>query len=145
MSVDPLGEEVWRGSTLGRCCTRPSSRPGHPGWPSAGCRSGSWTCCPRQGFLSFQHCQSLDDHPLFLAPRLGEELELQLLRPASELQRRFLKGFTQVHYQQALPLCLCLWSGLLWSSKWVTGIGLTNLDKNEQTPLSTFLGFINLS
>ena len=32
--------------------------------------------------------------------------------------------FTLLHYQHALPLCLCVRPGLLWSSRWVTGIGL---------------------
>ena len=35
-------------------------------------------------------------------------------------------------YQHARLLCLCLWPGLLCSSRWVTGLGLKGLITNNQ-------------
>ena len=48
--------------------------------------------------------------------------------------------FSMVHYKHALLLCLCSWSGLLWFSRRVTGIGLRiNLKQCMKGKMSRWL------
>ena len=52
-------------------------------------------------------------------------------------------SFNLVHYQHALPLCLCSQLGLLCSSRWVTELGLTMLEQtNESKKLFQSLFFV---